>query len=239
MTKKESKKEAKKLPDNLGVKPTTRSMFEKYMNLYVVEGYTMREIADDYELNYKSLRDFASDHGWGEKRRNFVETTGKSLAEKLEERARAKSQELLQKNARRARNFRVLQRAAITLLQQNIADDPDDPTRKQVTATPKELRAITATFMEAVRGEMLQDGQAIEIKTVTKEEARNPVFEAILEQEDLLVEAEFQAERLKKELIKSAKELNKLKQNGNTNAKTQKNQPKEGNAKGNGNDIQA
>lgn len=244
MAKKTIKKVIKKT-DNKKEEPITQrkneSIYKKFETLYVIEGYTMREIADDYELNYQGLRNHAHYYNWSDKRKDAFEKLNKTVTEKIEERIETRSQELIQKNARRSKQFRLIQRACLEVMNQGMALDKKIPGKMVITLTPKDMRAISSAFMEAVRGEMLQDGQAIEIKTITKEDARNPVFEAILKQEDLLVEAEQQVENSKQETEKLRKQVQILKsrQNGNTQANTQTDKPKKSDVKGNDGNLQA
>lgn len=240
MTAKKTKKTDNKKDPEL-TKPKFGSKFNQFEKLYVIDGYTLYEIADDYDLNYGSLRVYSSRHNWGQKRKKHMETVNLTVTQKIRERVEQRSHELIQKNNRRAKHFRLIQKVCLGLMNQGMFRDKENPEIYKVALSAKELRAITAAYLEAVKGEMLQDGQAVEIKTITKEDARNPVFEAILKQEDLLVEAEDQAEASNKEAEKLRKQIKILKsrQNGNTQANAQEKKPKKSNPKGDDRNIQA
>jgi len=168
----------------------SQSQFDQYEQYYIEENIPLKIIADEFDLNYQSLMQHSIRRKWGEKKRKYYEDVriNEQKIQLLKSNKRAKELEL--KNIRRSEGWEKFRRI--------IAQMMTDNSKKY---SPSDIRALISSYKMCCDGQRLEDGQPTTvIREITELSARNPVFEAILENEDILVEKERQVEKLKKEL---------------------------------------
>lgn len=178
-------------------KPTRKSQYEKYECEFVEQGKTLKEIAVEFGVSYRSLRDIAFKRKWSEKRKTWQEKMAQRQAEITKKRIEKEAETLDQKNARRASWWKRIQEAAQALLVQ--AQYVDANGKKRLNIKAKELSDLSTAYEKACRGERLEDAQPIEIAKVEQEVGRDEFFDAVRDIEERNMELEAELERVRKE----------------------------------------
>lgn len=172
---------------------TYTSKYDEYKNHYVEVGLTLKQIADDFGLNYKSLLQHSRRRGWSEDKEKHQEAIRKETEKLTQKRILQSAETLEQKNARRASCWKLIQHHVVTLLE------------NQASFKPSELLAIANAFEKACKGERLEDGQPTELVKQETEVKRDEIFDAIRDQEEIIMDQESEIENLKAKLAKLQK----------------------------------
>lgn len=169
---------------------TYKSKYDPYRIHYVEEGQTLKQIADDFGLNYKSLLQHSRRRGWSDEKEKYEESVRKETEKLTQKRIRESAESIEQKNARRACYWRLIQNSVATLLENS----------ESLKAT--ELLAIASAFDKACKGERLEDGQPTELVKQETEIKRDEVFDAVRDQEAIIMDQESEIEELKQQIAK-------------------------------------